>query len=142
MTDSAADLVAPPATREATTASAAGRAEPRGSLDRLARRVLLLRDAEPRALMDLQGSLLLSGIRCLISYVLIPVVLPVVAWAGTVATPLALVLAIVAIGMSVRSLRRVWQANWTHRWWYTAFIVVVVGLLLVSIAVDVRSLLA
>lgn len=112
-----------------------------GALDRLARRVLLLKDAEPRALMDLQGSLVISAVRCIISYVLIPLLLPVVAWAGVVATPLALALAVVAIGMSTRSLRRVWQANWTHRWLYTGFIAVVIGLLTVSIIVDVNHLL-
>lgn len=111
------------------------------SLDRLARRVLGLRDAEPRALMDLQGSLVLSATRCLITYVAIPVLLPAIAWAGVVARPIGLVLAILAVGMSIRSLRRVWQANWTYRWGYTAFVAVVVGLLCVSIALDVRFFL-
>lgn len=112
------------------------------SLDRLARRVLGLRDAEPRALIDLQGSLVLSAVRCLITYVFIPVILPVIAWAGVVARPIGLVLAVVAVAMSIRSLRRVWQANWTHRWPYTAFIGVVVGLLAFSIVLDIRSFLA
>lgn len=112
------------------------------SLDRLARRVLGLRDAEPRALMDLQGSLVLSAVRCLLTYVAIPVLLPAIAWAGIVARPIGLALAILAVGMSIRSLRRVWQANWTHRWAYTAFVAVVVGLLFVSIVLDVRFFLS
>jgi hypothetical protein len=134
---------APPSTQP-DAAPGPDRADHHGgsSMDRLARRVLLLKDAEPRALMDLQGSLVLSAVRCIISYVAIPIMLPVVAWAGVVATPLALLLAVVAIGMAVRSLRRVWQANWAHRWPYTAFIVVVIGLLAVSIVVDVTSLVA
>ncbi len=110
-------------------------------LDRLARRVLGLRDAEPRALMDLQGSLVLSAVRCLITYVAIPVLLPAIAWAGVVARPVGLVLAVLAVAMSIRSLRRVWQANWTYRWAYTAFVAVVVGLLCVSIVLDVRFFL-
>lgn len=130
------------AVARATSPSSAPSAPSRSATDRLARRVLLLRDAEPRALVDLQGSLVLSAVRCIISYVLIPVALPLVAWTGVVATPVALVLAVVAIGMATRSLRRVWQADWTHRWAYTAFIVVVVGLLAVSIVVDVNTLLA
>jgi hypothetical protein len=121
-----------------------GRATPsrarRGPLDRLARRVLLLRDAEPRALFDLQGSLVLSCIRCILTYVLIPLALPLVGWADVVATPLALVLSVVAGGMAVRSLRRVWQAEWRYRWAYTGFIVVVVALLAVGIGFDVAQL--
>ncbi len=114
----------------------------RGALDRLARRVLLLRDAEPRALIDLQGSLVLSCIRCILTYVVIPIAVPLVSWAEVVATPLSLVLSILATGMAVRSLRRVWQADWHHRWAYTAFIAVVVVLLGIGIVFDVRALLA
>lgn len=112
-----------------------------GSLDLVARRVLGLRDAEPRALVDLEGSLVLSAVRCILTYVLIPVLLPAIAWAGVVARPLGLALAIAAVGMSIRSLRRVWQANWTYRWPYTVFIAVVVGLLAFSIVLDVRFFL-
>lgn len=112
----------------------------RSSLDRLTRRVLLLRDAEPRALFDLQGSLVLSCIRCILTYVVIPIAVPLVSWAEVVATPLSLVLSVAAILLAVRSLRRVWQADWRYRWAYTGFIVVVVVLLVVGIAFDVRSL--
>ncbi|HKJ56419.1 MAG TPA: hypothetical protein VJ978_10570 [Nitriliruptoraceae bacterium] len=109
-------------------------------MDRLARRVLGLRDAEPRALMDLQGSLVLSAVRCIIAYVLVPLLLPLAAWADIVATPVDLVLSVVAIMLAVRSLRRVWQANWTHRWAYTVFIGVVVALLAISVGFDLRTL--
>jgi len=110
------------------------------AMDRLARRVLGLRDAEPRALMDLQGSLVLSAVRCIIAYVLVPLLLPLAAWADIVATPVDLVLSVVAIMLAVRSLRRVWQANWTHRWAYTVFIGVVVALLAISVGFDLRTL--
>lgn len=111
-----------------------------GPMDQLARRVLGLRDAEPRALMDLQGSLVVSAVRCIVTYVLVPILLPLAAWADVVATPLDLALSVVAILLAIRSLRRVWQANWTHRWAYTAFIGVVVALLAVSVVVDLGSL--
>ncbi|MBY5161181.1 hypothetical protein [Salsipaludibacter albus] len=118
-----------------------GHARDRGTLDRIARRVLLLRDTEPRALFDIQGSLLLSCIRCILTYVVIPIAVPLVSWAEVVATPLSLVLSLIATGMAVRSLRRVWQADWRYRWSYTVFIAVVVILLAVGIAFDVRALL-
>lgn len=124
-------------------ASGAGARGPgaRSSLDLLARRVLGLRDAEPRALVDLQGSLVLSCIRCILTYVVIPITVPLLSWTEVVATPLSLVLSVLAIGLAVRSLRRVWQADWRHRWAYTAFIAVVVVLLAIGIGFDVRALL-
>ncbi len=111
-------------------------------MDQLARRVLGLRDAEPRALVDLQGSLVLSAVRCIIAYVLVPILLPLAAWADVVATPLDLTLSVVATWLAIRSLRRVWQANWTYRWAYTVFIGVVVTLLAVSIVFDLATLSA
>lgn len=111
-----------------------------GPLDELARRVLGLRDAEPRALMDLQGSLVVSAVRCILTYVVVPVLLPLAAWANVVATPLDLVLSVAAMLLAVRSLRRVWQANWTHRWTYTGFIAVVVVLLGISVVTDITIL--
>lgn len=111
-----------------------------GPLDELARRVLGLRDAEPRALMDLQGSLVVSAVRCILTYVIIPVLLPLAAWADVVATPLDLVLSVAAVLLATRSLRRVWQANWNHRWAYTGFIAMVVVLLGISIAIDIATL--
>lgn len=141
-TDPAGDPDVDPADRAPSPTEVATTGPAPSSLDRLARRILGLRDAEPRALVDLQGSLVLSAVRCLITYVFIPVALPAIAWAGVVARPIGFVLAVLAVGMSIRSLRRVWQANWTHRWPYTAFIAVVVGLLLFSIVLDLRFFLS
>ncbi len=137
----APDTSAAPDIPESPVAAEAPPAHP-GPLDELARRVLGLRDAEPRALVDLQGSLVVSAVRCILAYVVVPIALPLVAWADVVATPASLVLSIVAVLLGVRSLRRVWQANWTHRWTYTAFIAVVVVLLGITITVDVATLLA
>lgn len=130
-----------PDTPEALIAAGAPPAHP-GPLDQLARRVLGLRDAEPRALVDLQGSLVVSAVRCILAYVVVPIALPLVAWADVFATPASLVLSVIAVLLGVRSLRRVWQANWTHRWSYTVFIAVVVVLLGITITVDVVTLLA
>jgi hypothetical protein len=113
-----------------------------GPLDLLARRVLGLRDAEPRALVDLQGSLVVSAVRCILAYVVVPIALPLIAWADVAAAPLSLVLSVLAVVLGVRSLRRVWQANWTHRWVYTGFIAVVVVLLGITITNDVTTIMA
>ena len=114
----------------------------RSALDRLARQLLLIGDASPRALFDLKGSMLLAGVRCTLTYIVIPFGAPVLGWLGVLATPLSLAMSVVAVGLAVSSLRRVWMADYRHRWPYTAFIVVAVVLLAVVIVGDVRTLTA
>ena len=114
---------------------------PRSAADRLARRVLRVENAAPKALMPLKGSLVISAVRCVITYALVPALVPVISGLGLVATPLSLTLSLVAAVMAVVSLRRVWLADWSGRWGYTAFIGVVLAVLTVVIAIDVRTLL-
>lgn len=113
----------------------------RSVLDRVVRQILLIEDASPRAMFELRGSLLFTGIRCTITYALIPLLAPVIGWAGVLATPLSLLLSSAAVVLAVNSLRRVWLADYHHRWAYTAFIVTAVTLLAVVIVGDVRTLL-
>ena len=117
-------------------------ARPRSAADRLARRVLRVEHAAPRALMPLKGSLIISAVRCVITYALVPALAPVISGIGVLATPLSLALSLVAGVMAIVSLRRVWMADWSGRWGYTAFIGVVLVFLAVVIAVDVVALAA
>jgi len=112
----------------------------RSAIDRVVRQLLLIGDASPRALFDLKGSMLIAGVRCTITYIIIPFGAPVVAWLGVLGTPLSLALSLVAIVMAISSLRRVWMADYRHRWPYTAFIVVAVALLAIVVVGDVRTL--
>jgi len=112
----------------------------RSPVDRIVRQLLLIGDASPRALFDLKGSMLIAGVRCTITYIIVPFGAPVVAWLGLLATPLSLVLSVVAIGMAISSLRRVWLADYRHRYAYSLFIVVAVVLLVIVVVGDVRSL--
>lgn len=115
---------------------------PRSAADRLARQLLRVEGAEPRTLMPLKGSLIISAVRCVITYAMIPALAPVISGFDMIATPLSLALAVAAGVMAVVSLRRVWLADWARRWAYTAFIAVVLVLLAVAAAFDVRTLLA
>jgi hypothetical protein len=112
----------------------------RSPVDRLVRQLRLIGDASPRALFDLKGSMLIAGVRCTLTYIIIPFGAPVIAWLGVLGTPLSLALSLVAIVMAVSSLRRVWMADYRHRWPYTAFIVVAVVLLAIVVVSDVRTL--
>jgi hypothetical protein len=114
----------------------------RSPIDRLVRQLLLIGDASPRALFDLRGSMVIAGVRCTLTYAVIPFGAPLVGWLGILATPFSLALSLVAIGLAISSLRRVWMADYRHRWPYTAFIVVAVTLLTVVIIGDTRILLA
>jgi hypothetical protein len=112
----------------------------RSPVDRLVRQLLLIGDASPRALFDLKGSMLIAGVRCTITYIIIPFGAPVIAWLGVLGTPLSLALSLVAIVMAISSLRRVWMADYRHRWPYTLFILVAVILLTIVVIGDVRTL--
>jgi hypothetical protein len=114
----------------------------RSTADRIARQVLRIGEADHQALLSLKGSIWLSGIRCIITYAILPALAPVVGWIGVLARPLSVVLVLAAMVLSVHSLRRVWLANWAQRWAYTAFIAVVLVLLTVVLVVDIRALLA
>ena len=113
----------------------------RSPLDRIVRQALLIQDASPRAMFELRGSLVLSAVRCVLTYAVIPLVVPLIGWAGVLAAPLSLALSSVAIVLAVTSLRRVWMADYRHRWPYTAFIVAAVVLLTIVIVGDVRTIL-
>ena len=114
----------------------------RSAVDRIVRQLLLIGDASPRALFDLKGSMLIAGVRCTITYIIIPFGAPVVAVLGILGTPLSLALSVVAIVMAVSSLRRVWLADYQHRYVYSLFILVAVTLLAIVIVGDVRTLLS
>lgn len=126
---------------DAVAARDAGSRTERSPIDRLVRQLLLIGDASPRALFDLKGSMLIAGVRCTITYIILPFGAPVIAWLGVLAAPLSLVLSVAALLFAVSSLRRVWMADYRHRWAYTSFIVVALVLLIIVIAGDVRTLL-
>ena len=122
--------------------SGSGTSTERSAVDRVVRQLLLIGDASPRALFDLKGSMLIAGVRCTITYLVIPFGAPVIAWLGVLATPLSLALSVIAIGMAVSSLRRVWMADYAHRYAYSVFIIVAVVLLVIVVVGDLRDLIA
>lgn len=122
--------------------SQVGSAQRRPTAERLARAVLRIEDAEPRALLPMKGSLLISALRCVITYAIVPAMAPVISGIGILSRPLSLLLSALAAVMAVTSLRRVWTADWRGKWGYTAFVVVVLALLCVVMVIDARAMLA
>lgn len=87
-------------------------------------------------------SILVSAVRCLLTYIVLPFVAPLVGAAKGVGPVLGLTLGTVAIVFNVLSIRRFWAANHKWRWGYTVVGLSVIALLLVLMAGDVSELLS
>lgn len=85
-------------------------------------------------------SVVVSGVRCLITYLLIPVLVPLASFAGWVAAPVGITLCIVAVVNGVISMRRFWRADHAQRWMYTAFMGVVFVILAIALVSDLSRL--
>lgn len=112
--------------------------------DRLMRRLLRVQAKDRRLASGAQRafrtSVVVSGIRCLISYLLIPILVPVLSISGWVAAPVGLGLCAVAVVNGVVSMRRFWKSDHPHRWMYTAFMAVVFLILALALTSDLGRL--
>jgi len=77
-------------------------------------------------------SIAISTVRCLLTYVLLPLLKPVVDLSGGVGPALGLLLGAISTVAIIASMRRFWSATHRFRWHYT----VVGGGILVLIAVQ------
>ena len=114
--------------------------------DRFVRKLLRVGDAVDKtavfgARRSTTTAVVISGIRCTITYLLIPILAPFVSLLETLDAPVSIFLSAFAIVMGIRGARRFWIADHRSRWSYTAFIGVVVGMLLVAIALDLSQLI-
>ena len=86
-------------------------------------------------------SIMISGIRCVLTYVILPFVTPLIGLAPGVGPVVGLVIGTVAIVANVFSIRRFWRAD--HRWKIHATVLhgAVIVLLLVLLYLDLAALL-
>ncbi|WP_179228893.1 hypothetical protein [Parenemella sanctibonifatiensis] len=130
----AAPVVAPPAYRYDSAA------------DRFMRRLLRVqgknRLAADGAHRAYRTSLIVSGIRCLITYLLIPVLVPVLNLSNAVAAPVGILLCAVAVVSGIAGVRRFWQSDHKGRWGYTAFMAVIFVILAVGLVADIARVAA
>lgn len=84
--------------------------------------------------------MLVSGVRCVLVYVALPFVTPLLGIAPGVGPVLGIAISTVAIAANVFSLRRFWRIN--HRWRRPIAVlhISVIGFLLVLIALDIAEL--
>lgn len=86
-------------------------------------------------------SVLISGIRCLLAYVVFPWVLPALGVAGGVGPAIGLAVGVIAIGFNVASIRRFHRADHRWKWAITALNCTVIVLLTILAGVDIADLL-
>ena len=86
-------------------------------------------------------SVVISGIRCLLTYIVFPFVAPLVGIASSTGAVIGVLIGLVAIVFNVLSIRRFFASNHPYRWWASAMNAAVIVLLLVLFVVDSQTLL-
>lgn len=118
----------------------------RSAADRFMRRLLRISEiqrtprTEREAHRGFRVSMVVSGVRCLISYLLIPILVPIVGFAGILAAPIGIALCIVAGVNGVFSVRRFWVSDHRMRWMYTWFIAFIFVVLAIALVTDIMRL--
>jgi hypothetical protein len=118
---------------------------PRPAADVAMRRLLRIPDghvaSETAAQRAFSTSVLVSAIRCVLTYLVLPFVAPALGLAAGVGPAIGIPVGAVAITCNVTTIRRFWAADHRWRWAYTALALAVIALLLVLMVEDIGSVL-
>lgn len=118
----------------------------RTAADRFMRRLLRLEDGQTATAAEarsaFQKSLLFTTCRCLLMYIILPFVLPLVGIARGVGPVIGITIGLLAMVSIVYSIRRFWRADHSKRWHYTIFGTVIIGFLVYLTIKDLASLLS
>lgn len=87
-------------------------------------------------------AMVISGIRCVLAYVLLPFVLPILGLAPGIGPGLGILFGLIAIGASLYSLQRFWQLDHPWKKVMTAVHAVVILFLVVLIGIDAAALIS
>lgn len=96
---------------------------------------------EAQANATFQKSMVISGIRCLLTYVVFPIVLPLLSIAKGAGLAIGLAIGTFAIVCDVFTIRRFFAADHRYRWHFSAIALGVITLLFVLLAEDLIGLL-
>lgn len=87
-------------------------------------------------------SILVSTVRCLLTYIVLPFVVPAVGLAAGVGPVISLAISAVAVYFLVGSMRRFWRVHHRKRWHYTTLALIVGMLLMVDSVYDIINLVS
>jgi hypothetical protein len=82
------------------------------------------------------ASLVFSALRCILQYIVLPIILPLVGLASDFSLGIVLLLDLVALTSIVYSLRRLWQLNHPQRWNFLPMALAIMVLIFVMIGYD------
>ncbi|WP_420098694.1 hypothetical protein [Corynebacterium sp.] len=131
------------------SAEPAGSAKPVSRADRFMLRLLRVRQVDRIDMEAVAGAhrafrwaIVFSAVRCTITYLLVPILIPVVSVAGMVATPLNITLCLLALVNGTVSMRRFWRTDHPGKWMYTWFMAVVFLILIGTLVYEFVGLVA
>ena len=85
-------------------------------------------------------SILISAVRCVLSYVVFPILAPTLGAVTKVGAAIGIPIGIVALVFDVRAVRRFWLANHKYRWPFTIVYAIVIVLVVVLFGRDIANL--
>ncbi len=86
-------------------------------------------------------SVVISGIRCTLTYLVFPFVAPIVGVTASVGAVIGVLIGVVAIVFNVFSIRRLFAADHPYKWWAGALNAAVIILRTILFVVDSQTLL-
>lgn len=117
---------------------------PRPAADVAMRRLLRIPDGrtatDGAAQRAFSTSVLVSAVRCVLTYLVLPFVAPALGLATGVGPAIGIPIGTVAIVFNIMTIRRFWAADHRWRWAYTGLALTVIVLLLVLMVRDVATL--
>lgn len=117
----------------------------RSSADRVMRRVLRLPvDAPKQSIMGAEGvfgkSIMVSGLRCTLTYIVLPLLAPIFNLSGASLPVIGLLLGAVSMVAIVISMRRFFAADHKYRWGYATIGGAIFVMLIIAGIMDISTL--
>lgn len=118
------------------------------SFDRTVERLLRVKPAEACTLTaersaenTFMASMMFTGIRCMLEYIVLPFVLPLLNLSNTIAVPLVLAVNSVALVALIHSVRKFWAIDYKHKRPFLALAVFGGMILILFMIGNLRALL-
>ena len=96
--------------------------------------------SEASANQAFQTSMLISATRCTLTYVVFPIIIPLLGILKGVEAPLGIAIGSFAIVCDVFTIRRFFAADHKYRWYFSAIALSIIGLLFVLLAEDIWAI--